>query len=53
MAGIYIGLWKKEEIKKLRKINRTFKPYVKKSKREELYAGWKKAISRTTGWLKD
>lgn len=53
MAGIFAGIWKKEEIKKLRKINRTFRPSVKKSEREKLYAGWKKAVQRTMGWLKD
>jgi glycerol kinase len=53
MAGIYAGLWKKENLKKLRKINRIFKPSVKGDKREKLYTGWKKAVSRTTGWLKD
>ena len=53
MAGIYSGIWNREGIKKLRKINKTFMPLVKKSEREKLYAGWKKAVSRTTGWLKD
>ena len=53
MAGIYAGLWKKENLKKIRKINRIFKPSVKGDKREKLYTGWKKAVGRTTGWLKD
>ncbi len=53
MAGIYAGLWTMDEIKKLRKINRTFQPSVKKNVREKLYNGWKKAVSRTSGWLKE
>ena len=53
MAGIYAGIWEKEDIKRIRKINRTFKPNVKKSRREKLYNGWLKAVNRTKGWLKD
>ncbi len=53
MAGIYTGLWKMEQIKKLRKINRTFLPSVNKKVRDKLYEGWKKAVSRTIGWLKE
>ena len=53
MAGIHAGIWKKDDIKKIRKINRTFKPNVKKNRREKLYNGWLKAVNRTKGWLKE
>ncbi|MBS1681716.1 MAG: glycerol kinase GlpK [Bacteroidetes bacterium] len=51
LAGIYIGLWKKEDIGKSRKIQRRFQPQMEKLKREKLYAGWKKAVERTKGWV--
>jgi glycerol kinase len=53
MAAIYVGLWKKNDLKRLRKINRIFKPSIKAEKREKLYDGWKKAVNRTIGWLKN
>jgi len=53
MAAIYVGLWKRNDLKRLRKINKVFKPSIKADKREKLYAGWKKAVNRTTGWLKN
>ncbi len=53
MAGIYAGLWKQDQVKSLRKTDRIFKPVIRKNVREKLNAGWKKAVSRTTGWLKD
>jgi glycerol kinase len=53
MAGIYSGLWKKERLKRLRIIDKIFKPSIKGDKREALYYGWKKAVNRTKGWLKD
>ena len=44
MAGILAGLWKKEDIIKNRKIDRTFEPGLDRQTRENLYAGWKKAV---------
>ncbi len=51
LAAIRIGLWKKEDIVRNRRIQRTFKPQMKDDERSRLYAGWKKAVSRTMGWL--
>jgi len=52
MAGIYIGLWKKEDIIKNRKINKIFKPVISSDKRKDLYLGWQKAVKRTMDWGK-
>jgi glycerol kinase len=53
LAGIQSGLWKKEDIVKNRSIEKSFQPVMKEQDRIKLYAGWKKALERTMGWLKD
>jgi len=51
LAGIQIGLWKKEDIVKNRKIQKRFAPQMDDSVREKLYNGWEKAVKRTIGWV--
>jgi glycerol kinase len=51
LAGIHRGLWKKEDIIKNRRIQKSFVPDMKNDMREKLYSGWKKAVNRTMGWL--
>ena len=51
LAGIQVGLWKKEDILKNRKIDKLFKPEMENPTRTKLYAGWLKAIERTKGWI--
>ncbi len=53
MAGIQSGLWKKEDIPGKRKIDRIFEPVISPEERSKLYAGWKKAVGRTQGWLNE
>jgi glycerol kinase len=53
MAGIMIGLWKKEDIINNRRIDRIFEPKLDQQSRDHLYKGWKKAVERTMGWLKN
>jgi glycerol kinase len=50
LAGIGVGLWKKEDILKNRKIQREFHPEMAEEKRTKLYATWKKAVSRAMDW---
>ena len=50
LAGIQIGMWKKEDIIVNRKIERLFEPDFDEAKREKLYSGWKKAVKRTMNW---
>jgi glycerol kinase len=52
-AGIHIGLWKKEDIVRNRKIQKCFKPEMDDNTRTKLYKGWQKAVKRTMGWTKD
>lgn len=53
LAGIQIGLWKKEDIVKNRKIQKCFDPQMDEGKRSMLYRNWQKAVKRTLGWLSD
>ena len=52
-AGLATGFWKdKEELLANWKIDRVFTPEIKASKRNALYAQWKKAVERCKGWAK-
>lgn len=47
MAGLACGLWKDlDEIKELRKTDKTFKPEMPVNEVERLYSGWKLAVKR-------
>jgi glycerol kinase len=50
LAGIQIGLWKKEDIVRNRKIQKKFMPQMEEITRIQLYKGWQKAVKRTMGW---
>ena len=50
LSGIGVGLWKKEDILKNRKIEKEFQPKMDDSKRKKLYATWKKAVQRSMDW---
>jgi len=51
LAGIQIGLWKKESIIQHRKIQKRFIPEMNEATRKKLYQGWQKAVERTKGWI--
>jgi glycerol kinase len=51
LAGIQIGLWKKENIIRNRKIQKTFTPNMDQGTINKLYNGWKKAVKRTMQWI--
>jgi glycerol kinase len=52
LAGLGIGYWESvAEVTALCKIERRFEPHMPAEKREALYAGWKKAVQRSAGWL--
>ncbi|HEY2773798.1 MAG TPA: glycerol kinase GlpK [Candidatus Binatia bacterium] len=47
LAGVGAGLWKSaRDLEAVRKVDRVFRPKMKKSEREALYAGWKSAVAR-------
>jgi glycerol kinase len=47
LAGLEVGLWSDfEQIEALRRTDRIFEPRLRPDQREELLAGWKKAVSK-------
>ncbi|MBW2607526.1 MAG: glycerol kinase GlpK, partial [Deltaproteobacteria bacterium] len=51
LAGIAVGLWKKEQIAGNRRIDKSFLPLIDETKRQTLYAGWQKAVKRSMSWI--
>jgi glycerol kinase len=51
LAGIGVGIWKKDQIPSRRKVERKFSPSFDEAKRTRLYKGWLKAVERTKGWI--
>lgn len=50
LAGMSIGLWKKNDIIVNRKIQKRFSPQMDESLRSKLYSGWQKAVKRSMHW---
>jgi glycerol kinase len=50
LAGITVGLWKKDDIIENRQINRSFQPQYEPDRIAKLYRGWQKAVKRTMNW---
>lgn len=53
LAGIEVGLWTQDQIVNNRQIDRVFEPEMEETDRKRLYTGWKSAVKRSMGWLKD
>lgn len=51
LAGLHVGLWSFSELKKSKKNSQVFEPAMDEEKRERLYKGWLKAVSRTMNWI--
>lgn len=51
LAGIYVGLWKQEDILNKKKTSKIFSPTFTSEKREKLYVKWQKAVQRTKNWI--
>ena len=52
MAGLGVGVWQStDELKAIWKCDKQFKPQMDEKTREELYAGWKRAVGFSRGWL--
>jgi glycerol kinase len=51
LAGIKAGLWNRRDIVARRNVQHVFKPEMKPEVRDQLYAGWKKAVDRARSWL--
>ena len=52
LAGLGVGFWEtKDEVAAQWKIDRVFEPGFSKDRRDALYAGWQKAITRSLAWV--
>lgn len=50
LAGLATGVWSgTDQIEGFWKADRRFEPQMDEAQREELYAGWRRAVSRATG----
>ena len=53
LAGLAVSYWQdKDEIEKIWRRERTFESVMKNEHRQELLAGWKKAVDCSRGWAK-
>ena len=51
MAGLAVGLWNSpDEIEGLWQVNETFHPTMDESRRDALYADWRRAVERSRNW---
>jgi len=51
LAGLATGFWKSiDELAANWRIDRRFRPQMSEERRQELYAGWKRAVGRAKGW---
>lgn len=51
LAGLAVEFWKSEqELSTQRKVERRFKPSMPAARRDELYAGWQRAVDRAKAW---
>ena len=52
LAGLAVGFWKDlDEIAENREVSKVYHPEMDEATREELYAGWKKAVTRAMDWI--
>jgi glycerol kinase len=51
LAGLAVGFWKNgQELSAQLKVDRRFEPAMSAPRRNELYAGWQRAVERSKGW---
>jgi glycerol kinase len=53
-AGLAVGVWKDlDEIKSLWAVAETYQPSMDSLEREKYWLGWKKAVTRSLGWVEE
>jgi glycerol kinase len=51
LAGLAVGYWtSRDEITRNWAVDRRFLPEMDAARREELFAGWRRAVARSAGW---
>lgn len=53
LAGLFVGLYKKEDIANNRTVDKTFNPNMEEATRAKLYKGWQKAVECTLAFKED
>ncbi len=53
LAGLKAGIWKPEDLTKVRKTEQKFSPKLDEKTRTQLYNNWKKAVERTFNWAQE
>jgi glycerol kinase len=54
LAGLAVGFWKDtNELEKQWQMDKQFRPAMERGKVAELKRGWRKAVERSKGWLRD
>lgn len=54
MAGLAIDFWEStDEIRRNWRVDREFLPEWPEEKRQRMYEGWKRAVRRSMGWIKE
>jgi glycerol kinase len=52
LAGLGVGLWPgADALRALWRLERAFEPAMDPARRDELYAGWQRAVERARGWV--
>ncbi|MBM4446318.1 MAG: glycerol kinase GlpK [Chloroflexi bacterium] len=52
LAGLAMGMWKDTtELARMWRAAKTYEPSMSADQRENLYAGWKRAVERARGWV--
>ncbi|HWP74717.1 MAG TPA: FGGY-family carbohydrate kinase, partial [Methylomirabilota bacterium] len=51
LAGVGAGLWKSRDLAGRWKLEREFTPAMSPAAREVGYAGWRRAVERSRGWI--
>ncbi len=53
-AGLAVGYWSGlDDLRRNWQIERTFQPVIDEMRRAQGYAGWKKAVERSRGWVEE
>jgi glycerol kinase len=53
LAGLAVGFWNdKDEITERWSLDKLYEPKLEEEKKEVMYKGWKKAVTRSQNWEK-
>jgi glycerol kinase len=53
LAGVAVGLWTEEQTREMWREAARYEPRMREAEREELMAGWGRALERSLGWARN